>query len=264
MAYVGHVKKMESKLDNPVQYFLSLGDDKVEMNEMIGKKVKLSFQDEILCIHCGRKIKKTFNGGSCYPCFKKLPQNDLCIVKPQLCHFEEGTCRDESFGKEQCMIPHYVYLALSSEVKVGITRKHNHLTRWVDQGAIRAIPIAEVPTRKMAGDLEVLLSEHLPDKTNWRKMLKGEMKEDVDLLEFREEVYNYFPDEFKPYILREDEWVEIVYPLMESLDKIKSYNLDKHPEIEDTLIGIKGQYLLFSQGVLNVRKFSGYKIEVAT
>ncbi|MBO8172333.1 MAG: DUF2797 domain-containing protein [Bacillaceae bacterium] len=254
---------MESVKEDPVKYYLPLGEEKIELNTFVGKQVKLTFLNEIACIHCGRKIKKTFNNGSCYPCFKKLPENDLCIVKPHECHFEKGTCRDESFGESHCMIPHYVYLAVSSGVKVGITRKTNHLTRWVDQGAIRAIPIAEVPTRKMAGELEVHLSQHLPDKTDWRKMLKGDVEGDVDLLKLREEVYNYFPEAFKPFILREEEWVEITYPIMESLEKIKSYNLDKQPEIEDRLIGIKGQYLIFAGGVLNVRKFSGYKMELA-
>ncbi|WP_153944945.1 DUF2797 domain-containing protein, partial [Acinetobacter baumannii] len=69
-----------------------------------------------------------------------------------------------------CMIPHYVYLALSSGVKVGLTRKNNEKKRWVDQGAVRAIPIAEVPTRKMAGELEVYLTQYVADKTDWRKM----------------------------------------------------------------------------------------------
>ncbi len=262
MSYVGYLDKMKVVKDDPVQYFLPLGEEEVALNPLIGQKIKLKFLQEIACVHCGRKIKKTFNNGSCYPCFKNLPQNDLCIVKPHQCHFEEGTCRDVEFGESHCMIPHYVYLAVSSGIKVGITRKSQHLTRWVDQGAIRAIPIAEVPTRKMAGDLEVHLSQYLPDKTDWRKMLRGEVEENVDLLQLREEVKQYIPGDFKPFLLREDEWVEITYPIMESLEKIKTYNLDKQPDIEDELIGIKGQYLIFSGGVINVRKYSGYKAEL--
>lgn len=247
--------------DQPVEYFLHIDEEKLSLNEWLGKRLTLTFLGQKNCIACGRKTNKTFNNGYCYPCFTKLPENDLCIVKPHQCHFDQGTCRDHQFGETHCMIPHYVYLALSSEVKVGLTRKHNELKRWVDQGAIRAIPIAELPTRRMAGELEVHLSKYLPDKTNWRKMLKGEVEE-IDLLQLREEVYSHFPDEFKPFRLREDEWVEITYPILESIDKVKSLGLDKQEEISGRLIGIKAQYLIFDEGVFHTRKHAGYQIKI--
>ncbi len=248
--------------ETPVDYYLNLEDDRLPLNEWLGNTLTLSYLGEKRCIACGRKTNKTFNNGYCYPCFTKLPENDLCIVKPHECHFDQGTCRDEQFGQTHCMIPHYVYLALSSEVKVGLTRKHNQLKRWVDQGAIRAIPIAEVPTRRMAGELEVHLSQYLPDKTNWRKMLKGDVRE-VDLLALREEVYAYFPEAFKPFQLREDEWVEITYPMLESLEKITSFSLDKAESVGGKLIGIKAQYLIFDTGVFHVKKHAGYQVRVS-
>ncbi|WP_134684208.1 DUF2797 domain-containing protein [Brevibacillus migulae] len=254
----GLVHSYRSK-DEPVSYFLQINEEKLQLNEWLGKQITLSFLGEKNCIACGRKTNKTFNSGYCYPCFTSLPENDLCIVKPHECHYDQGTCRDASFGEAYCMIPHYVYLALSSDVKVGLTRKNNQLKRWVDQGAVRAIPIAELPTRRMAGELEVHLSQYLPDKTNWRKMLKGDVNE-VDLISMRDEVYEYFPEEFKPFRLREDEWVDITYPLLESLDKITSLSLDKQESVSGRLIGVKAQYLILDTGVFHTRKHAGYQV----
>lgn len=247
--------------DKPVDYYLQIGEERMPLNEWLGSELSITFLGEKNCIACGRKTNKTFNSGYCYPCFTKLPENDLCIVKPHECHFDLGTCRDESFGETYCMIPHYVYLAVSSDMKVGLTRKHNQLKRWVDQGAIRAIPIAEVPTRRMAGQLEFHLSQYLPDKTNWRKMLKGDVKE-IDLLAMRDEVYSHFPEEFKSFQYREDEWVDITYPILESLDKINSKTLDKEEKLGGRLIGVKAQYLIFDNGVFQTRKHAGYQVEI--
>ncbi|HJV47447.1 MAG TPA: DUF2797 domain-containing protein [Bacillota bacterium] len=261
MTYVGFLKGMTHSYESPVVYHLPVAGDFIKLNDWLGKSITLSFLGEIQCTNCGRAIKKTFNNGYCFPCVTKLAETDLCIVKPEICHFHLGTCRDEEFAQTYCMIPHYVYLAVSSGVKVGITRKHNQMKRWVDQGAVQAIPIAEVPNRKMAGLLEVAIAEHLADKTDWRKMLKGDI-ELVDLLSLREQVYPYFPDEFKAFYLKEESWIELVYPILEKVAKIKTYNLDKQPIVEDRLIGIKGQYLIFEQAVLNVRKYTGYKVRI--
>ncbi|MGD8190863.1 DUF2797 domain-containing protein [Brevibacillus ginsengisoli] len=245
----------------PVDYYLQINEDRVPLNEWLGQEISVAYLGQKNCIACGRKTNKTFNSGYCYPCFTSLPENDLCIVKPHECHYDQGTCRDNSFGETHCMIPHYVYLAVSSDVKVGLTRKNNQLKRWVDQGAIRAIPIAELPTRKMAGELEVHLSQYLPDKTNWRKMLKGDVKE-VDLRNLRDEVYEFFPEQFKPYQLKEDEWVDIAYPILETLDKINSITLDKQETITGKLLGVKAQYLILDTGVFQVRKHAGYHVRI--
>lgn len=247
--------------DQPVDYYLQINEDRVPLNEWLGKEITVAYLGQKNCISCGRKTNKTFNSGYCYPCFTSLPENDLCIVKPHECHYDQGTCRDNSFGESYCMIPHYVYLAVSSDVKVGLTRKNNQLKRWVDQGAIRAIPIAELPTRRMAGELEVHLSQFLPDKTNWRKMLKGDVKA-VDLRNLRDEVYEHFPEQFKPYQLREDEWVDITYPILETLDKINSISLDKLETITGKLLGVKAQYLILDSGVFQVRKHAGYQVRI--
>ncbi|WP_025025691.1 DUF2797 domain-containing protein [Caldalkalibacillus mannanilyticus] len=261
MQLSGVLHGLKHQYEEPLRYYLCLGDEEHALNDYLGQQIQISFEGNIYCVHCGRQIKKSFNTGACFPCFKKLPEHDLCIVKPHQCHHDQGTCRDEEFAQTYCMIPHYVYLALSSDVKVGLTRKNNQFKRWGDQGAVQAFPIAELPTRKMAGELEMAIANHIPDKTNWRKMLQGNIAE-VDLVQVREEIIALVPEEFQQYILKEEELIQYTYPILEQLEKIKSYNLDKQPLFTDRLIGIKGQYLMFEQGVINMRKYAGYQLSI--
>lgn len=257
----GFLSELTHKPETPVQYFLHLDNDKIPLNEFIGGEIHLRFLDEKSCCTCGRKVKKLYGGGYCYPCVTTLAECDLCIMKPHECHYHLGTCRDNEFAETHCMIPHYVYLALSSNVKVGLTRKNRELTRWVDQGAIRAIPIAETPDRKTAGELEMAIAEHIADKTDWRKMLKG-VTEDADLIEVREQIKELVPEEYRQYLFDADQLYEFVYPIQETLDKIKSMGFDKMEEISGKLLGIKGQYLILDSGVVNIKKHTGYKVEV--
>jgi hypothetical protein len=258
--YQGFLNELKHHPQTPVQYFLELDGQRVSLNEFVGGEVQLTFLDEKACCACGRKVKKLYGGGYCYPCVTTLAECDLCIMKPHECHYHLGTCRDDEFAQTHCMIPHYVYLALSSNVKVGLTRKNREMTRWIDQGAIRAIPIAEVPNRKMAGELEMAIAEHIADKTDWRKMLKG-VVEEVDLFEVREKVKEIVPEEFRQYLFDVDELYEFTYPILETLEKIKSLSFDKETTIRGKLLGIKGQYLILDCGVLNVKKHTGYKVE---
>jgi len=259
--YAGFLHELTHEgAQNPVHYYLQIGTQRVPLNDMLGAQVKFTFLDEKACCTCGRKVKKLYGGGYCYPCVTTLAECDLCIMKPHECHHHLGTCRDNEFAETHCMIPHYVYLALSSNVKVGLTRKNRELTRWVDQGAICAIPIAETPTRKLAGELEMAIAEHIADKTDWRKMLKG-ITEEVDLFEVREQIKQVVPEEFQQYLFDVDALYEFTYPILETLEKIKSISFDKESVIEGKLLGIKGQYLILDCGVLNIKKHSGYKIE---
>ncbi|GIM48248.1 hypothetical protein DNHGIG_37970 [Collibacillus ludicampi] len=261
MSAVGYLSELQHEPSSPVRYYLVVGDERFSLNERIGTKIVLTYLDEKACCHCGRISKKLYNNGYCYPCFIKLAECDLCIVKPHECHYHLGTCRDESFAESHCMIPHYVYLAVSSGIKVGLTRKNRELTRWVDQGAVRAIPLAETPTRKLAGEMEFLISQHIPDKTDWRKMLRGQI-EDVDLIRVREQVKEILPEEYRSYLLEVDEIFEFTYPMTGEMEKVKSLTFDKIPQIEGILTGIKGQYLILDQGVINMKKHTGYKVKV--
>ncbi|OEH85359.1 hypothetical protein BHU72_04505 [Desulfuribacillus stibiiarsenatis] len=261
MKITGMIRGLAHQYQEPLQYFIKINDNRQEINSWLDAKVKIEYEGHIQCIYCGRVIKKTFNHGSCFPCFQKLPENDLCIVKPDLCHYDKGTCRDSEFGDSHCMQPHFVYLAVSSDLKVGLTRECNHLKRWGDQGAVQAIPIAKLPTRKLAGELEMRLAERFPDKTNWRKMLKGDTPE-IDLLQFRKEAYSMVQEEYGDYFLHEESLTSLRYPIRQEMEKVTTFNLDKQPVIEDVLIGIKGQYLMFSSGVLNVKKYAGYHVTI--
>jgi hypothetical protein len=201
----------------------------------------------------------------------RLAECDMCIVKPETCHYDAGTCREPEWGLQHCMQPHYVYLANSSGIKVGITRGSQIPTRWIDQGASQALPIFRVASRYQSGLLEVIIKQHVSDRTDWRKMLKGDA-EPLDLAAMRDqlaeqcskpvaELQSRFGAENIDFLPAEP-MAEIKYPVEQYPEKVKSLNLDKSPLVEGVLTGIKGQYLILDSGVINIRKYSGYKLEV--
>lgn len=264
----GHLQKMQTSLESPVQYHLPLDDQLIPLNDYIGKKITLKYLDEIHCVECGRKTKKNYNQGFCYPCFQSLAKCDMCIMKPETCHYHEGTCREPEWGEEFCMQAHYVYLANSSGIKVGITRGTQIPTRWIDQGASEALPIFKVTNRLLSGKIEMAIKKHVSDRTDWRKMLKG-TPESIDLAAKRDELIKASTDELKKVEndfglseieLLDEKQIHIDFPVDNYPEKVKSLNFDKTPEVAGILQGIKGQYLIFENGVLNIRKFGGYKI----
>jgi len=268
---IGNILKMKVQLSSPVEYQLPVDDNLIDMNTHIGGNIKLDYQGEINCISCGRKTAKSYAQGHCYPCFISLAECDMCIVKPETCHYDAGTCREPEWGRQHCMQPHYVYLANSSGIKVGITRGSQIPTRWIDQGASQALPIFRVASRYQSGLLEVAIKQHVSDRTDWRKMLKGDA-EPRDLEAMRDELAEQcsgqvaelqtrFGAENIEYLPAEM-MVEIQYPVEQYPEKVKSLNLDKSPLVEGVLIGIKGQYLILDSGVINIRKYSGYKLDV--
>ena len=255
----------------PVSYWLPVGESSIPLNPLIGEQIRLSYTGAIHCIYCQRKTNKSFSQGYCYPCMKKLARCDSCIVSPEKCHYHEGTCREPEWGEQHCMRRHYVYLANSSGLKVGITREENVPKRWIDQGAVQAVPILAVDTRLQSGLVETLLKQHVADKTNWRTMLKGgnerldllaeserllkEVKPELDLLQERCGLQAIQPCEGL-------EALEFDYPVLEYPTKIVSHNLDKKPDLEGRLMGIKGQYLILDSGVINIRKYTGYQVDL--
>ncbi len=268
----GNLRKMMTRLGPPVQYQLRLGERQVDMNALVGRTIRLSYCGEINCIHCGRASKKSFGQGYCYPCFRDLPECDGCIVKPETCHFEAGTCRDAEWGRANCFQDHYVYLANSSGVKVGITRGSQIPTRWMDQGATQALPVFRVANRLQSGLVEVVLKQHVSDRTDWRKMLKG-LAHPADLPRVRDELVAQCSaglDEIRARcgeeaigFLPDEPVVDIRYPVDEYPQKVKSLNFDKTPVVEGRLNGIKGQYLILDSGVINIRRFGGYQVELS-
>jgi len=271
---VGHLKKMQNQLGveeaGKVTYHLPIGDQLIPLNPLIGQPIKLLYHGVINCSYCGRKTKKSFNQGYCYPCFTKLAQCDSCIMSPEKCHYEQGTCRDPSWGEQYCFTDHYVYLANSSGVKVGITRGSQVPTRWIDQGATQAMPIFRVKSRYQAGLIEDCLRQHIADKTHWQKMLKGDA-EAVDLEQIRDQIIaqsesglSAIEQKFGLLAIQRlyhQKVVDINFPVLEFPQKVKSLNLDKQPIIEGVLQGIKGQYLILDTGVINIRKFTAYNVQ---
>ncbi len=76
----------------------------------------------------------------------------------------------------------------------------------------------------------------------------------------RDQLFESWPDHLNAEPLEMADMIEINYPVNEYPDKIKSFNLDKEPLVEGILNGIKGQYLLLNNGVINLRKYQGYHI----
>ncbi len=268
----GNLQKMRGELreDGHIDYTLRVGADELPLNPLLGKSLKLTYSGAIHCDACGRKTSKSYAQGHCYPCMKKLARCDMCILKPETCHYADGTCREPDWGETHCMIPHYVYLANTSGIKVGITRQSQIPTRWIDQGATQALPIFMVMTRQLSGLVETALAKLIADKTNWRAMLKGD-HDDIDLktradalLPQIEKQLASLRESFGDTAMQriDEEIVALHYPVAQYPTKIASHNFDKNPVVEGTLQGIKGQYLIFDTGVINIRKFTGYEVEV--
>ena len=264
MQLSGNISKMHTHLNRGVaQYQLPIGDKLLSMNDLVGEEITLSFDQTIHCQNCGKRTNKSYSQGHCYPCSQKLASCDLCIMKPETCHYHLGTCREPQWGLDNCFSPHIIYLANSSGVKVGITRKRNIPSRWIDQGAINALPMLEVDTRLKSGELEMALKQFVNDKTNWRQMLKNEVAP-IDLLAIKHQLLSEIGniiDSTGAQTL-DNEALEINYPVVEYPSKISSLNFDKTPTITGVLKGIKAQYLILESGVLNIRKFSGYNITI--
>lgn len=258
----GTLRKMAAKVNDGVHYYLNL-DKEVgpEISGCLNKHLKLEWTGRINCINCNKEIKKTFGQGFCYDCFMNAAQAAPCIIKPELCEAHLGKGRDTEWEEKHHNQPHFVYLAQTSGVKVGVTRATNIPSRWLDQGAWRAIKIAEVPYRKLAGDVEIELKQYLSDRTDWRRMLKGEKGEE-DLMELRDAMISFLPEGLKKYALADAELHEFKYPVNQYPEKVKSINLDKEKVAEGVLTGIRGQYLyLDHENVISMRKYSGYEIE---
>jgi hypothetical protein len=262
----GYLREMKHAIQAPISYDLVTNQGSIPVNDYLGAQVTISATGKKSCVHCGRAVKKLYQSGYCFPCVTSLAECDLCIVKPHECHFHAGTCRDESFAESHCMIPHYVYLAYSSSVKVGLTRKGRQMIRWVDQGASAAILLAEMPTRKAAGELEMEVAQFLPDKTDWRKMLQmTAIASDVNLQSVKNQVMQKISAERQRFLLIEEHTIHsFSYPRLDGYPvKLTSWSLDKLDKVSGTLTGVKGQYLLFEEGVLNVRKHAGYEVQIS-
>jgi hypothetical protein len=263
MTYEGVLTKMQTELGDPIQYYLVFENSFLNLNQLLDKELEITFQG-YQCLNCGKK-KKIFRQGFCYDCFMSSASAGDWIMKPELstAHLAIED-RDLEYEMKVQLQPHIVYLALSSEVKVGVTRKTQVPTRWIDQGAVQAVPIVEVPNRYLAGITEVALKNHFADKTNWQKMLKNEVPS-TDLLQERLKTETLLPTEVRDYFFNQEaQLYQMNYPVLNYPKKVTSLSLDKTPNFQGKLSGIKGQYLLFQDGtVFNVRTFEGYVVKIS-
>ncbi|MET0378098.1 MAG: DUF2797 domain-containing protein [Spongiibacteraceae bacterium] len=269
----GALRKLRAELGEAVAYTLPVGDSEISLNALLGRRIALNFLGAITCMNCGRKTGKSFNQGHCYPCFQKLASCDTCIMSPEKCHFDAGTCREPEWAQAHCLQPHVVYLANSSGLKVGITRGTQLPTRWIDQGAVQALPIFGVQTRLQSGLVEDLLRQHVTDRTNWRAMLKGQA-DPIDLMAERDRLLALCADGISVLqqrfglhaiqLLPAAEILGIAYPVLQYPVKVVSLDLEKTPAIAGTLLGIKGQYLMLDIGVINIRKYGAYHVSFSS
>jgi hypothetical protein len=270
----GVLQKMRARHTNPIEYSLvdalddlsnSTGQETagLDLNPLIGKQIHLFHKNERYCVHCGNAVPKLFAQGCCYPCLTTLPQNDMCMLKPETCHFHDpyNPCRDAAWGERHCFADHILYMAVSASLKVGITRHTQVPTRWIDQGASFAVPLLKVPDRLSVGLVERALAEHYSDRTPWQRMLKNEIL-DIDLLKEREAALPLVQGFDQVQIVENPPVYTFNYPALAWPTKIKSVNFERVNEIEGRLIAIKGQYLILDSGVFNVRKHSGYFVHL--
>ncbi len=256
--FTGKISKLIPQFSDPIKYLLPIGDKEIPINNYFNYQFEIDFRGDIFCINCNKKINKTFMQGYCYPCFLQSPQTSDCIFKPYLCRAHKGESRNMKWSEKNCLTTTYVYLSLTSNLKVGVTRSSHIPSRWIDQGAHHAIKLAKCPNRYIAGMIELEVSKHISDRTQWRKMIQG-IYDRTNLLNEKNKLLNNLSDEYKIYASNNDEISNFQYPGKKNPDKIKSINMDKLNFFKGKLTGVKGQYLIFNnEYVLNVRKYTGY------
>jgi hypothetical protein len=264
MRYNGNLLKMRTRIGQPIAYGLQMEEGEVNMTDLLGQRISIHFDGRIFCVACGKRTNKAFGQGFCYPCFANAPENSDCILRPELCEGHLGKGRDPQWELDHHVQPHIVYLALSSGIKVGITRKTQLPTRWIDQGASQAIVLAEVPYRRLAGEMEVALKAHYSDKTNWQQMLKNIVSQD-DIVQHKREATAHLAPELAAYVADTDEVLTLSYPALDWPTKVNSLKLEKQPLIEGVLTGIKAQYIILDNtNVINIRSHAGFHVHLHT
>jgi len=262
MTYQGVLRKMETEFSQPIQYYLVFENDFLNINQLLNKTITIEFV-KYQCLNCSLD-KPIFRQGFDKQCFYEVPQAADWIMRPELSTAHLGKeDRDLEYEKKAQLQPHIVYLANSSNVKVGVTRKNQVPTRWIDQGTHDAIEIVEVPNRYLSGITEVALKDYVADKTNWRKMLKNDI-EDENLVEWRERLKHHIPDEAKDYYIESNIETNLEFPVNKYPEKPKSLNIKKAEKYTGKLVGIKGQYFIFDdETVFNVRANEGLVVSIS-
>lgn len=262
--------KMPATIGDPVSYALITADGPLDLAPFIGHDLQLQATGRLSCSICGREVRKFYGQGMCFPCLRDAPEASECIIRPELCKAHLGEGRDPDWEIANHASEHIVYLSRtsaptqkSSGIKVGVTRSTQVPTRWIDQGAVAALPIAKVPFRQLAGMIEVELKASMSDRTDWRGMLSAVDSMEEELLLLRDRIPALLPAQIRSYLLPSEQVALIHYPVLQYPSKVKSVQLAKQALVKGRLAGIKGQYLIWEDGqVLNVRNHSGYHVEI--
>lgn len=264
--------KMPVEPTTPVSYSLKTYEGMLELAQFLGKALTIRATGRLSCSCCGRDVRKFYGQGLCFPCLQNAPEASECILRPELCRAHLGEGRDPDWEIAHHATEHTVYLSrtsaptrTSSGIKVGVTRSTQIPTRWIDQGAVAALPIARVPYRQLAGLIEVALKRSLADRTDWRAMLRAVDTDGSDLEALRQQLPRLLSEDLQRYLIHVPKVTHIDFPVLSYPDKVTSVQLAKTPEVSGTLIGMKGQYLIWEGGlVLNIRNHSGYHVTLET
>ncbi|HOY38408.1 MAG: DUF2797 domain-containing protein [Bacteroidales bacterium] len=258
--FSGTLRKLQTRFDNPVRYSIYNELHDTRVNPLIGRSIRISHNGVINCIHCGAETKQSFHNGYCYSCFITLAETDAGVLHPELDKSHLGISRDMEWSKANSLIDHYVYLAVTGNLKVGVTRHTQIPTRWIDQGAISAVKLAKTPYRQLAGQIEVELKKYVSDKTNVAAMLQA-VTHSIDLVAQKNLLSEHLPEELQQYVTLDNRITQIIYPIHGEVAYKTNLKLANTPQFEAKLIGVKGQYLIFTGGIVfNVRNHSGYHI----
>lgn len=259
--YILDLSKMRANLNgHEVEYFLDAPDGTIRMNDLLGHEVALRFLGEIHCKACGALTRKSFAQGFCYNCFLTSPEAEECVLNPEKCRAHLGVARDMAYSRSHCLIPHYVYLSVTSGLKVGVTRHTQIPTRWIDQGAVQALILAETPNRHIAGLMEVFLKQHYSDKTQWRTMLESNGSLAMDLLAEKSRAASLLPAAMQRLVTNHEEVTHIEYPVLRYPEKPRNVDLQKEGAVSGVLQGIKGQYWMVGDVVVNIRRHTGFGV----
>lgn len=257
------LNKMLSDHQSVINYSFFHPEEKISVNQLLGKNISLTWTGNIFCRTCSKKTKKSFGEGFCYTCYMSAPEASPCIIHPELCEAHLGKGRDLIYEEKNHNQPHFVYLAATEIVKVGVTRATQIPTRWIDQGAKKAVIIAETPNRYLAGVIEVALKDVFADKTNWKNMLRDISDNSIDLIEEKWKTEELLPSDLSQYVTENENIFEFNYPVLSYPEKVSSMGFERTPQISGILTGIRGQYLMFdNNNVINIRKHTGFEIEL--
>ncbi|MDH3004553.1 MAG: DUF2797 domain-containing protein [Candidatus Shikimatogenerans sp. JK-2022] len=162
---------------------------------------------------------------------------------------------------------HIIYISITGNTKVGITIKNNFYNRLMDQGAIKAIIIAITPNRYLSGKIEKISKNFISDRTNYINMLTNNFKKDINLIKIKKKIFKFilkYYTIYKNFLYKNNKIYKFYYPVLKyPTNKIYNFSFRNNLRLKEKLIGLKGQYLIFTnKKVLNIRNHIGYYLNL--